>query len=303
MNRLRIGMVGLGSIAQRVYLPLLTREQEWSFAGVFTPNVSKRHAISSAYRVPEFASLADLIQGCDAAFVHSSTISHFEVVSQLLRHDIDVYVDKPLAATLDEAERLVELSQKTGCKLMVGFNRRFAPFYLKLKEQAPRAAWIRMEKHRRAGLNSTVAETLLDDYIHLVDTVRWLGETDTMQAQGWLQADELNRLHYAYHTYTLPNNRLATTAMHRQAGSDLELLELVTTGRIVRVRNMEILEVEEEGACVIQAAAAWDTILKRRGFEAAINHFIRSILGDTIPLSNGEEALKTQLLLTSLLNS
>lgn len=56
--------------------------------------------------------MSALIQASDAVFVHSSTESHFEVVSELLKNGKDVYVDKPLAATVEEAEKLVELSEK-----------------------------------------------------------------------------------------------------------------------------------------------------------------------------------------------
>ena len=127
MRTPRIGMVGLGTIAQRVYLPLLSQQKEWIFVGAYSPTAAKRTALTSSYRIQDFASLPDLIQACDAVFVHSATATHFAVVSGLLRHGVDVYVDKPLAATVREAEMLVEYSRKTRRKLMVGFNRRLPP--------------------------------------------------------------------------------------------------------------------------------------------------------------------------------
>ncbi|PGZ15037.1 virulence factor MviM, partial [Bacillus thuringiensis] len=73
-----------------------------------------------------------------------STATHYEIVSELLKKGIDVYVDKPLAATVEQAEKLVELSEKYNRKLMVGFNRRFVPMYVAAKEQANAISWIRI---------------------------------------------------------------------------------------------------------------------------------------------------------------
>jgi virulence factor len=59
--------------------------------------------------------------------VHTSTASHYEVVSRLLNAGVHVCVDKPLADKLSDAEALVELAARRHLTLMVGFNRRFAP--------------------------------------------------------------------------------------------------------------------------------------------------------------------------------
>lgn len=47
MNKPKIGMIGLGSIAQKAYLPTLTKETNWNFVGAFTPNAEKRNKFAS----------------------------------------------------------------------------------------------------------------------------------------------------------------------------------------------------------------------------------------------------------------
>ena len=54
-----------------------------------------------------------LAEQCDAVFVHSSTESHFQVVSELLNAGCHVHVDKPLAASYEQSEALVSLAEKT----------------------------------------------------------------------------------------------------------------------------------------------------------------------------------------------
>ncbi len=90
-------------------------------------------ANSESWRIPYADSLSSLAASCDAVFVHSSTASHFDVVSTLLNAGVHVCVDKPLAENLRDAERLVELAARKKLTLMVGFNRRFAQLYGELK--------------------------------------------------------------------------------------------------------------------------------------------------------------------------
>lgn len=299
--KLRIGIVGLGEIAQKVYLPYLTKEKEWSLIGAFSPTESKRKEICNMYRIKDFSNLTDLIEECDAVFVHSSTASHFEIVSEALKKGKDVYVDKPLASTLTETEQLAELSIQTGRKLMVGFNRRFVPMYVKAKQEANNPAWIRIEKHRLNGIRPVDFRfTLMDDYIHLVDTARWLGEpADSIN--GHIEINKEKQLIYARHDYKSENGSHIFIGMHRNAGTNLEQIEFVAEDSVIRVKNMDTMEVERDGEIITGNSSSWDTIIKRRGFEGAIMHFIDSVIGDTKPMIDGEEAFKTQKLVHDMM--
>lgn len=295
-KKLRIGIVGLGDIAQKVYLPFLSEERVWSLIGAFSPTESRRKEVCTRYRINDFANLVEIINESDAIFVNSSTVSHFQVVSEALKRGKDVYVDKPLAPKLSEAEELAELSIKAGRKLMVGFNRRFAPMYVKAKQDAENAAWIRIEKHRLNRIHPVNFEfTMLDDYIHLVDTARWIGEPADC-INGCIEINEGKQLVYAHHNYKSQQGNHIFIGMHRKTGSDLEQIEFVGENSIIRVKNMDTMEVEKNGNIITSTAKSWDTVIKRRGFEGAIMHFINSVIGDTKPVVDGTEALKTQKL-------
>lgn len=304
MRKPRIGMIGLGEIAQKAYLPILTQEKNWTFVGAFSPNQDKRRKLCHQYRIQEYNSLQTLADVCDAAFVHSSTSSHFEVVSALLGKGIDVYVDKPLSESVAEAEQLVELSNKHRRKLMVGFNRRFAPMYVHVKEQAQNVASVRFEKHRVNSVGPTSYEfQMLDDYIHVVDTVRWLAKDELNVLHGTLSITSENHLMYAGHTYQSTDGTNFSTEMHRSAGTNLERLELLTGGAIFRVKNMNTLEIETNNTLSVSNAPSWDTTLKQRGFEDAVEHFVRCVQHDMQPCIDGLEGLKTQVLVQQFIDA
>ena len=76
MNKLRIGVVGLGGIAQKAWLPVLGASADWTLEGAFSPSREKAQRICDTWRRPYVDSLVNLAQTCDAVFVHSRTATH-----------------------------------------------------------------------------------------------------------------------------------------------------------------------------------------------------------------------------------
>ncbi|MDR4410483.1 gfo/Idh/MocA family oxidoreductase, partial [Bacillus anthracis] len=121
--------------------------------------------------------------------------------SELLKKGIDVYVDTTIAATVEQAEKLVELSEKYNRKLMVGFNRRFVSMYVAAKDQAQHISWIRIEKHRPNKVGPyTYDFTMLDDNFHIVDNDRWLDNDELNAVHNMTQINEKNERLYGHHT-------------------------------------------------------------------------------------------------------
>lgn len=110
MRTLRIGIVGLGGIAQKAPAAGINQHRRMDVTGRWSPSRDKALRICESWRIPYVDSLANLASGCDAVFVHSSTASHYAVVSELLNAGVHVCVDKPLAENLRDAERLVALA-------------------------------------------------------------------------------------------------------------------------------------------------------------------------------------------------
>lgn len=106
---------------------MLGAADDWTLQAAWSPGKEKALRICETWRIPYADSLEQLAAQCDAVFVHTSTASHYEVVSRLLNAGVHVCVDKPLADKLSDAEALVELAARRHLTLMVGFNRRFAP--------------------------------------------------------------------------------------------------------------------------------------------------------------------------------
>ncbi|WP_421507261.1 Gfo/Idh/MocA family protein [Erwinia rhapontici] len=300
MSALKVGIVGLGGIAQKAWLPVLTKTDGWQIAGAFSPNQEKARPVCDSYRIPLLRSLDDLAAASDAVFVHSTTASHYAIVDRLLHAGVDVCVDKPLAATLSEAERLVDLADKRGRKLMVAFNRRFAPRYLQLKSALVQPATIRMDKHRSDSVGpQDLFFTLLDDYLHVVDSALWLGGGEGKLLSGTLQTNDSGQMLYAEHHFNVAGVQV-TTSMHRRAGSQMERVMAVDEGAVYQVSDMRDWQQEKAGQISIDPIPGWQTTLEQRGFVGAAHHFIRCVENQTMPQVSGEQALLAQRMVEKL---
>src|SRR4051812_48586570 len=124
----KVGCIGLGDIAQKAYLPVLTT-QAGTELHLQTRSPATLARVGDQFHIPAAQRHSDLdallAQGLDAAFVHAPTTVHPEIVTRLLEAGVATYVDKPLAYELADAERLVKLAEERGVSLAVGFNRRY----------------------------------------------------------------------------------------------------------------------------------------------------------------------------------
>ncbi len=300
MTKLRVGVVGLGGIAQKAWLPVLSAASDWTLQGAFSPTKEKAQKICETYRIPYVSSLADLAAQCDAVFVHSATSTHFAVVSELLQAGVNVCVDKPLAENLADAERLVELAAGKKRTLMVGFNRRFSPLYQELKAKLATGASLRMDKHRTDSVGpKDLRFTLLDDYLHVVDTALWLAGGEAQLQSGALLTNDQGEMLFAEHHFAKDHLQI-TTSMHRRAGSQREWVQAVTDGGLYDVTDMREWREECGAGVVTRPVAGWQSTLEQRGFAGCARHFLESVANQTVPETSGEQALLAQRVVEKL---
>ena len=300
MTKLRIGVVGLGGIAQKAWLPVLGAATDWTLAGAWSPTRAKALQICETWRMPYAVSLLDLARECDAVFVHTSTASHYQVVTALLNAGVHVCVDKPLAENVSDAERLIELAARKNLTLMVGFNRRFSPVYQDLKAQLGSAASLRMDKHRTDSIGpNDMRFTLLDDYLHVIDTALWLAGGNAQLNSGTLQTNGHGAMVYAEHHFSVDHVQV-TTSMHRRAGSQRESVQAVTDGALYDITDMREWSEEKGSGVITRPIASWQSTLEQRGFAGCARHFIECVQNQTVPETSGEQAIMAQRIIEKL---
>lgn len=281
----KVGIVGLGDIAQKAYLPVLAAHDGVEIAGVMSRSAETVERIGRSLRVAGRYTSLDRLLGeaeLDAVFVHSPTETHYSIVMQCLQAGVHVYVDKPLSYDIGESEELARCARETGKLLAVGFNRRFAPLYVEAKAWMEAVGGFRLctaEKHRTRQQKHGAKQTLYDDLIHMMDLVLWLSGETVPEVSYRQQADADGRLLWASGRFAVASGQgEAAFSMVRSAGLDLERLELHGGGRSARVVNLEQGLFAEAGGAAREAGfGSWEPVPLRRGFTGAVEHFLASL--------------------------
>ena len=174
---LRVGVFGTGALGQhhaRVYAHL----DGVRLVGVFDADPETARRVADAHGTRAFPSAEALAVKIEAASVAVPTDRHFEVAGALLDKGVHLLVEKPLAATTEEAETLVRQAEAGGCILQVGHIERFNPVLDLLEAQSGPPRFI--EAHRlapfppaRPGLapRGTEVSVILDLMIHDIEVV------------------------------------------------------------------------------------------------------------------------------------
>lgn len=295
---MRIGIIGLGNICEKAYLPVITAIEGIEI--VFcTRNKKRLNSLSKKYRINEAVSTVDELinMNIDAAFVHTATESHIEIIEKLLNNNIHVYVDKPISYSYEDSIRVSNLAKEVNKILMVGFNRRFAPMYSNLKNYGTPSV-IKLEKNRVNSPKDPVV-FVLDDFIHVVDTLRFLMDEDIES----INVNGLKRDGLIYNVVVTMTSKNTTciAMMNRDSGANEEELEYTSSGKKVIVRNLIDSKVLINNVEENKSFKDWDTILYRRGFENIINEFINSVKLGVQATPTIEDALKTHKICDEIL--
>ncbi|MFD8723149.1 Gfo/Idh/MocA family protein [Streptomyces sp. NPDC059629] len=271
---MKVGCIGLGDIAQKAYLPVLGAQPGLELhLQTRTPATLDR--VADSLRLPaghRHATLDDLLaQELDAAFVHAPTGAHPEIVTRLLEAGVPTYVDKPLGYRLADSERLVTLAEARNVSLSVGFNRRHAPGVVQCADH-PRDL-ILMQKNR-IGLPEEPRTMILDDFIHVVDTLRFLapGPVDDVTVRARVVDGLLHHvvLQLAGDGFT------ALGVMNRLSGSAEEILEV--SGQDTKRQVVNLSEViDHKGQPTVRRRGDWVPVARQRGTEQAVLAFLDAV--------------------------
>ena len=146
MSRIKVGLIGLGEVAQLMHLPLLADDPRFEIAAVTDVSPSLVDHVATRYGVPtRHASAEALIAdpALDAVFILTPDFLHAPLLEASIKAQKHVFIEKPAALTADELKPLVKLNQTNRKTVFVGYMRRFAPAFLALKDRLPPREEIR----------------------------------------------------------------------------------------------------------------------------------------------------------------
>ncbi|QKJ18175.1 Gfo/Idh/MocA family protein [Microbacterium hominis] len=189
---LRVAVIGLGDIST-VHLAAIADSADAVLVGVCDPDDVRRDAVATAAGVEGYADHRDLLDRAAPDVVHICTphFTHSDIAVDALERGVNVILEKPLAATRDEGQRVVDAAATSTARIAVCFQNRYNTAVQRAKEildsgelGAVRGAWATVLWHRspdyyraspwRGTWAGGGGGLLMNQAIHTVDLVQWL---------------------------------------------------------------------------------------------------------------------------------
>ncbi len=299
-----IGIVGLGSIAHKAYLPVLAALEGVELVLCSRSDETVKQ-VQNQYRIRRGTTrLQELIDlGPQAAFVLTPSVIHEPVARALLEGGIDVFLEKPATLHSGETQALAELAERSGRILMVGFNRRYAPLHVRgrqMWQEAP-VGMALFEKHRPETFHPDLQHQLIDDSIHQVDTLRFFcGEGQVVNS---VQYNSPEMLLGMASTVALERGGYAMVVTSLQAGRWQETYTLHGGGQSLIIdafARLRLISKEQDVMQEEKYASSWLTTLEGRGFKGEVAHFMECVQQRSQPLTSGWDSVKTQQLVEQM---
>jgi UDP-N-acetylglucosamine 3-dehydrogenase len=132
MNKINVGIVGLGTIAKNMHVPVLSTFKDVEIKSAAEVDVKRGREFAKKWHIPEvYEDYTKMYENAnlDAVFVCIPNVLHYDAVKGALEHDLHVFCEKPMGLKSDDAYELVKMSRKKNLVLAVGYNRRLEKNY------------------------------------------------------------------------------------------------------------------------------------------------------------------------------
>ncbi len=174
---LKVGVFGVGHLG-KFHLNNWKQIPTVELVGFFDPNNEAAAEVEKTYGIKRFMDEAELIAAVDAIDVVTPTHLHFQVCEMAIKMGKHVFVEKPMANTIEEGKKIMHMVKEANVKLQVGHVERFNPAFTALKNETLKPLFI--EVHRLAQFNprGTEVSVILDLMIHDIDIILSIVKSD-----------------------------------------------------------------------------------------------------------------------------
>jgi predicted dehydrogenase len=247
---IKICLVGAGHMG-RIHAQKLANMKDVVFTCIVDADLKRAEETAGKFGVQGSRSLDRALKGSpDGAVVASPTGTHFPITRELLENGIHVFLEKPIAATPDEARELVALAERNNLTLQIGHLERFNPSFRRAVPLVDTPLCI--EAKRTSGFTgrSTDIDVVYDLMIHDIDLVLSLNRSEPKRITARGARVLTSKIDVATARIEFQNGCVATLAASRVSGTRERSLEIVQRGGYISLNlaRGSMLSVEKDSA-------------------------------------------------------
>ncbi|MDX1827968.1 MAG: Gfo/Idh/MocA family oxidoreductase [Lutibacter sp.] len=167
---LNVGVLGAGHLG-KIHLKLLQQSKKYNLVGFYDPIEENAEKVAKDFGYKAFKNVSELIKNVDVVDIVTPTLSHFDCAKESIIAGKHIFIEKPITKTIEQADALIELTEKYKVKGQVGHVERFNPAFTAVKDKIHNPMFI--ESHRLAEFNprGTDVPVVLDLMIHDIDII------------------------------------------------------------------------------------------------------------------------------------
>jgi predicted dehydrogenase len=189
MPNVKIGLIGVGNMGKN-HLRVLNILKDADIKFIYDPDETKLESLRNQYELNFTNQLEENLDGLDAIVIASPTKYHFDYIKLCAGKVKNIFVEKPMTATIEEANEVKKLQAQYGFNLMVGFIERYNSAIMEIKNLLDTFNSISIDFTRTNKLSARITDVdvVSDLMIHDIDLALHLnGKIKTIQAQGFAQ--------------------------------------------------------------------------------------------------------------------
>jgi predicted dehydrogenase len=183
MSKLKLGVIGTGHLG-KLHTKMFRSIENCELIGIYDSNLDQAKAVSEEFGVPSVTSLEDLLSKVDAVSIAATTTAHHVLAKKCFEKGVHVFIEKPITATIKEAEELVEISEMKKLNLQVGHIERFNPALVAMEKYINDPKFIQTDRLAQFNPRGTDVAVVLDLMIHDIDIILSLVKSDVVEVQA-----------------------------------------------------------------------------------------------------------------------
>ena len=185
MKKLKVGVIGTGHLG-KLHTKMLSQISTCNFIGIYDSNSEQAKIASNEFRVKSFSNIDDLINSVEAISIAATTKAHYELAKKCFEKNIHVFIEKPITATIEQAEEIIKIAADKNLKLQVGHIERFNPALVSLEKYIMKPMFIQTDRLSQFNPRGTDVAVVLDLMIHDIDIILSLikDEVKNIEASG-----------------------------------------------------------------------------------------------------------------------
>lgn len=304
-SRVRVALVGAGSMANYVHYPSLASFKDVEIAAICDLDPTRLNTTADKYGVEKrynsYCKMAEEVAP-DAMYVIGPPDFMYPIWVWCLQQGFNLYVEKPMGITIHQARNLAYLAEKHGCITQVSFQRRTCPMVVRLREECLKRgpivhAMCRFYKNMITPYLES-RDHMMDDGVHAIDTVRWMCGGEVVAVHSVMKRVQTPDLNWFAAILEFDNGATGLLVNSWSSGRRIFDVEMHAPGVCAEAEHegKGYLYVDNDTKGIeydtIEVAGS-DQLYVYGGFQAKNREFIDCLRTGRQPGSNFADAIKT----------